>query len=160
MNWYAGIGSRETPQEILQLSKEIAAAFAAKGLGLRSGHAIGSDLAFESGCDEAGGVKEIWVAEDSLANPHWEAYSMPFHPAPDRCSQWAKNLHARNAAIILGKDLDDPVKFVVCWTKDGKATGGTGQGIRIAEYLNIPVFNLRFDTGGEALKKWYRENYG
>lgn len=92
-------------------------------------------------------------------DPEWEQYSGPFHPAWDRCSQYAKNLHARNAAIILGKGLDDPVKFVVCWTKDGKATGGTGQGIRIAESLCIPVFNLRFDTHGAELKDWYKENY-
>jgi hypothetical protein len=31
---------------------------------------------------------------------------------------------------------------VVCWTSDGKASGGTGQAIRIAKYYEIPTYNL------------------
>ena len=33
-------------------------------------------------------------------------------------------------------------KFVICWTKNGKGTGGTGQAIRIAKGFGIPVFDL------------------
>lgn len=32
--------------------------------------------------------------------------------------------------------------FVVCWTSDGKDSGGTGQALRIARDRNIPVYNL------------------
>ena len=39
-------------------------------------------------------------------------------------------------------DLATPVNCVVCWTRDGKASGGTGQAMRFAEYLEIPIFNL------------------
>jgi hypothetical protein len=44
--------------------------------------------------------------------------------------------------IILGKNLDEPVKFVVCWTPGGKVVGGTGVAIQIAHKNNIPVINL------------------
>jgi hypothetical protein len=43
---------------------------------------------------------------------------------------------------VLGHDLRSPSRFVVCWTADGRATGGTGQAIRIAEAYAVPVFNF------------------
>lgn len=66
-----------------------------------------------------------------------------FHPAWDRCSQGAQKLHTRNVPQVLGQTLSSPVKFVLCWTKDGGASGGTGQAIRIANALGIPVLNLQ-----------------
>src|SRR3546814_20907740 len=44
---------------------------------------------------------------------------------------------------VLGPELDKPARFVMPWTVDGGATGGTGQAIRIANSLNIPVLNLQ-----------------
>ena len=44
--------------------------------------------------------------------------------------------------IILGNSLDNPVKFVVCWTSNGKDKGGTGLAIRLARHHGIRVFNL------------------
>lgn len=64
------------------------------------------------------------------------------HPAWDRCSSGAKKLHTRNVHQVLGMKLDAPCRFVVCWTKDGGPTGGTGQAIRIANARRIPVLNL------------------
>ena len=69
-------------------------------------------------------------------------YAEHFHPAWEKCSRGARGLHTRNIYQILGQDLNTPVKCVVCWTKDGKSSGGTGQALRLAEYLEIPVFNL------------------
>ena len=43
---------------------------------------------------------------------------------------------------LKGDDLKTPSDFVICWTKDGKDTGGTGQAMRIATYYWIPVYNL------------------
>lgn len=50
---------------------------------------------------------------------------------------------SRNVYQVLGPNLDDPVEFIICWTKDGKASGGTGQAIRIANDYGVPVFNLK-----------------
>ena len=33
---------------------------------------------------------------------------------------------------VLGVSLDSPAEFVLCWTADGEASGGTGQALRIA----------------------------
>ena len=152
MKFYAGIGSRETPPEVLKIMTEIAAAFSNEGYTLRSGGAVGADIAFERGATE----REILRAHDTDSHPEWVDHASGFHPAWDKCSNYAKKLHARNSAIILGKGLDAPVSFVVCWTKDGKATGGTGQALRIAERLSIPIFNLFNDPYGLRLSSWFR----
>ena len=160
---YAGIGSRETPPEIQQTMRTIAAELGARGWLLRSGHAEGADIAFEMGAKDlpkeiylpwqgfnggragAGGIGGI----DGAINPatlssykQAVAYAEYFHPAWEKCSQGARALHTRNVYQILGQNLDTPVKCVVCWTKDGKSSGGTGQALRLAEYLEIPIFNL------------------
>jgi hypothetical protein len=43
---------------------------------------------------------------------------------------------------VLGADLASPSRFVIAWTEDGEAVGGTGQAIRIARAHDIPVLNL------------------
>lgn len=44
----------------------------------------------------------------------------------------------------------------ICVDKDGKANGGTGQAIRIAEYYNIPVFNLKNDGALDELREFVK----
>lgn len=136
---YAGIGSRETPDDILLYMRGIASKLYDLGYELRSGGAIGADSAFESGAhpDKC----EIFRASD--ATEAGKVLAAKFHPAWDRCNDYARCLHGRNSMIILGQNLDTPVDFVICWTSNGKAKGGTGLGIRIAEAYNIPVFNLK-----------------
>jgi predicted Rossmann fold nucleotide-binding protein DprA/Smf involved in DNA uptake len=62
---YAGIGSRRTPSEILELMKEIGSKLEIEGWLLRSGGAPGADQAFEAGIskDEA---KQIWLPWQGL----------------------------------------------------------------------------------------------
>lgn len=50
---------------------------------------------------------------------------------------------------VFGRNLDEPVDFVICWTKDGKEghgserpCGGTGQAVEMASLKGIPVINL------------------
>jgi hypothetical protein len=50
---------------------------------------------------------------------------------------------ARNYRQIIGKDAQNS-EFVICWTKDGESSGGTGQALRIAAHHNIPIHNLFF----------------
>lgn len=137
MPCYAGVGARATPDRICQRMTAIAVRLRVRGYVLRSGGAIGADQAFAAGAGEA---KQIFIASD--ATDQAMAIAARFHPAWDRCSPIAKQLHGRNAFQVLGKTLDDPSRFVVCWTADGKASGGTGTAIRIAEAHGIPVFNL------------------
>ena len=163
MRYYAGIGSRETPPEILDLMRQIATKLSSNTLCgkhgellgpyiLRSGGAIGADSAFEDG---SGGDCEIFKAHH--ATPAARYIAAEFHPAWDRLSEYVQNLHGRNAMILLGEHLDKPVEFVVCWTKDGKDTGGTGLGIRIAQAHGIKVINLFYPEWMKRMEKFINE---
>ena len=50
-------------------------------------------------------------------------------------------LICRDTYQVLGGNLNTPVEFIVCYTNNGNTSGGTGYAIRIAESMNIPVFN-------------------
>lgn len=160
---YSGIGSRETPEHILGIMSKIGKSFAEKGLLLRSGGAIGADTAFERGCDAVKGKKEIFYATNNKGIIVSEEIMQQalvlagqIHPAWDRCSDYAKRLHARNGMQILGRELNKPVDFVVCWTKDGGPTGGTGQAIRLAMSRDIKIYNLYFDSHLRELREFYK----
>jgi hypothetical protein len=142
MNKYAGIGSRQTPKHILNIMTSIASKLEANGFMLRSGGAIGADTAFENGI-QFNSNKEIFLADDATTDALQLAEM--YHPNWDACSAYARKLHARNGMILLGANLNDPVNFVICYTADGKATGGTGQALRLADDKNIPILNLYFD---------------
>lgn len=135
--YYAGIGSRETPPDICTMMTAIAERYEADGSILRSGGARGADKAFEAG---AGSSKEIFRPSDATDAAY--ALSAKYHPAWHKCSPLAKGLHARNAQIILGRELITPVRLVICWTVGAKGGGGTGQGIRIADAHGIDVHDL------------------
>lgn len=147
--YYAGIGSRDTPEHILQLMRQIASKLEEQEYVLRSGGAKGADSAFEKGVRNAVN-KEIFLAKD--ADDLTREIACSFHPAPDNLKKnpFAHNLMARNTFQIMGKSLSEPVEFVICWTPDGceqgrlrtRKTGGTGQAISIASHFKIPVYNL------------------
>jgi hypothetical protein len=151
MSKYAGIGSRETPGPVLIRMQNIAYRLAEDDYILRTGGANGADTAFEIGCRNAGGDIELYLPHKSF-NGRKEGYYPPsakafemaemFHPKWNGLSPTAKLLIARNGHQVLGLNMDDPVDFVVCWTEDGLASGGTGQALRIAAAMMIPVYNL------------------
>ncbi len=136
----AGIGSRKTPLDMLMRAEQIGMLCAVRGHMGRSGGAVGFDTAFERGfiAIEPG----YFMRFDASSNSEWFRHAARYHPAWDACSATVKRLHARNSAIICGPGLDSPVHAIVCWTPGGAVTGGTGQGLRIAEDMRIPVFNL------------------
>lgn len=170
MKIYTGIGSRQTPHEILILMMKIAQILADNSWALRSGHALGADMAFETGARNKNGQKEIYLpwdgfegaysnkssasSKDFYATPsvdflmysQAEEIAAKFHPAWECCSRGAKLLHTRNVYQVVGYMLNQPSNMVICWTKDGKRGGGTGQALRIAEYLKIPIFDLAVCT--------------
>lgn len=81
------------------------------------------------------------------------AIAAAHHPAWGKCSPIARRLLGRNPFQVLGRDLKSPSLFVVCWTADGKDSGGTGTAIRIAETYGVPVFNMHDDTSMTRLGK-------
>ena len=160
MNYYTGVGSRETPQNILVLMRQLAKQFAHKGYMLRSGGAEGADQAFELGCREVNGLCKIY--RPSHATPQAMAIASQYHGAWHLCGEWARKLHARNAFQVLGDDLKTPSLIVVCWTKDGARdhaersikTGGTGTAISIASENHIRVANLSNEFDRRSALKW------
>lgn len=152
MKFYAGIGSRETPKDILERMTRCARHMNKLGYTLRSGGAEGADRAFEKGC---GDRKQIFTAKEK--QHMWtEIFVEYFHPNPRALKAYPYKLMQRNAKQILGEDGNTPVDFVVCYTPDGKMSGGTGQALRIAHHFNIRIFNFYFDNDIEKLKEYVR----
>lgn len=148
---YAGIGSRDAPDDILEECIRIAITLAKKGFTLRSGGAEGCDDAFEIGCDHANGSKEIYLPwkkfnrnSSELYTPSDLAFEIAekYHPKWNDLRHNIKKLHARNTHQILGQDCCTPVDFVVCFTPKGELIGGTSQALRIARDYDIPILNL------------------
>lgn len=156
---YAGVGSRRTPPDVLEDMEILGAEIGLLGGTLRSGAADGADSAFEKGAVSVGGNRQIMIPwagyNDRVADEYTfvlprkmqhvaETFAARHHPAWERCSRGARALHARNAPILLGLDLGkpEPVDVVICWTVNARVTGGTGNVIRMADQLRIPVLNM------------------
>ena len=146
--YYAGVGARKTPKNILDLMTTFAKKAEEKGAVLRSGGAKGADSAFEAGVVDVAN-KQIFTPKS--VDVDWEsAFDLVdiHHPNPNALSSYARLLMGRNAFQVLGPHLDTPSEGVICWTPDGlstyttRATGGTGQAIRIAIANSITVLNL------------------
>jgi hypothetical protein len=148
LKYYAGIGSRRTPEPMLEIMTKIAKVCQERGYILRSGGAAGADTAFEAGANSRKEIFLPWKGfnkhTSNLFNLTEEGYTLAeqFHPAWKRCSDKDKKFHVRNCYQVLGYHLNDPVYFVMCWTPNGSGLGGTGQAIRIAKHYRIPVYDL------------------
>lgn len=186
INAYAGIGARDVPEDIKLIMMKLGFIYASKGYVLRSGGADGSDAAFEHGAFQWAdfhnvqrkGVAEIFLpwpefngrlgnkAEyiyyascinddnkraivDRLVNDH--------HPAPNALGK-NRAFMERNSCQVLGKDLNSPSMFIVCWTIDGTDVGGTGFAMRVAKEANVNIFNLHNFEHRLAAETFIREN--
>lgn len=182
MKYYTGIGSRQTPKDILKLMEDVAFKLAMKGYILRSGSAQGADTAFQMGAqayaeqiDERATLAQIYIPWASFANydeyyKDWYkvldrmdkraiAYRLASetHPAWDKCSVGAKALHARNTFQILGPNLNNPSNFLICWAqvdKHGNISGGTATAWHLAKAHGVPCFNLYNEDDKQRLIKF------
>jgi len=169
---YAGVGSRSTPDEVMEKMADLARVLGDAGWTLRSGGADGADFAFEWGVGLSSGYREIYLPTsgwNGSRGPHchtppdlafaaarkaWRPYAerTGVSPWPD-LKPFTKRLMARNVCQVCGHDLDCNANFVVCWTPDGVTagpettpeTGGTEMAIRIASMADVPVFNLALE---------------
>ena len=160
MKYYTGVGSRETPNEVLTEMETLARVFAKVGWTLRSGAAPGADTAFERGCDSENGLKEIFLpwrrfnkSLSMLYPPKLEAYNIAKSVNLghfDYLKPTIQHLLARNAHQVEGWELNQKSNLLVCWTPDGcrnieertKQSGGTGTAIALACRVGVPVYNL------------------
>lgn len=159
MKYYSGIGSRQTPIKVCELFTEIASKLELDGYILRSGAADGADSAFERGVNKINN-KEIflpWLGFNNhpsklLPCDNCMEIASQVHPKWNSLSAGAKKLHARNIKQILGNDLNSPVDFVLCWTDGGNTIGGTATAIKLAKFLDIPIFNFGKYSEIESMK--------
>ncbi len=173
---YTGVGSRETPPDVLRSMTELAGTLARNDIFLRTGGANGADSAFEAGAKAEGNRYQLYLPEpgfngrEGFAIITRKALAMAarYHPAWQECSRYVRKLHARNAYQVLDIRLDNPSDFVVCWTPDGavchaersQRTGGTGTAISIASEHGVPVFNLQREASRTKLVQFLKDTYG
>lgn len=170
--YYAGIGSRSTPDHILEIMSLLAQRLEGQGLRLRSGGAQGADTAFEVGVKQptTSQIFLPWSGFEgrvvSKSQPQFIDYkslrSAPqaresveiFHPTPHSLKPGAKHMMARNAMQVLGPDLRSPSSMVIAYTPGGIDTGGTSQALRIARKYKVPIKNLGDDAMLESILQY------
>jgi len=156
----AGFGSRSTPKPVLDLMTRFASAAVTAGGVIASGHCLGADLAFETGACSVNPASFHrclpWASYNSnitvpggkgcavtvLADlPAQERVAIAteaakHHPVWERLSNGVQLLHGRN--ILIGHNA----MYGVCYTKNGRGGGGTGQCIRYLKSLDVAVCDL------------------
>jgi hypothetical protein len=183
---YTLIGSRVTPQDILDLMTKVVTKLCSLGYTGRSGGADGADSCLEAGCkiyieciptklDSNLNVICSWSKCMEVYLP-WRGfngrgngagyYIVPnidksiivkatsiaesVHPAWDKCTRGARGLHIRNIMQVLGKDLIQPTKFVICYAKPKGnhpiyVQGGTATAVKLAHDNGAEIFNLYYE---------------
>lgn len=161
---YTGIGSRNVPAIYKERIQIIASLLDQVGYTLRSGGADGSDSYFE----EMSTKKEIYLPWKYFNKNTSQLYTTPtmagqlasfHHVVYDKLQPSVKSLMNRNVLQVIGKTLDTPSDFVVCYTEDGcetaihrtSKTGGTGLAISLADTIGVKVYNIKNDDSYNEL---------
>ncbi len=166
---WTGVGSQETPQDLQTLMFFLGFEFSDRGRVFRSGHARGADTFFEEGVIEYATKKQVQMpAQIFLPQPNFNRtqadgkvyFHIPeenpiyqeamdiakrVHPAWNKCNDFARRAHTRNAFQVLGPNLDDPSDYLVCWSipaLNGKVSGGTNTAWCIAHEFGVKCYNL------------------
>lgn len=180
--FYTGVGSRETPEHITDLMSNIAVVLYNADFILRSGRADGADFAFQRGaefqhrqsfmCSSTRLKQEIYVPNKrfnvqygrlgELDPSEWDNYDdaedlmFSIHPKGRFLRGFAREAHIRNMYQVLGRDLNTPSKFLICYANTerfGNALGGTASAWKLAARYNIPSYNLAVKGHLELLYK-------
>lgn len=174
--YYTGIGSRETPKEILEKMRHIALSLSESGFILRSGGADGADTAFEDGSRECvNSEREIYIPWNNFNNRsssdsdvfvrgddiHSRNIAATLHPIFYKLSRGAAALHTRNVNQVLGRDASnpDPSEFVIYYaakTSGGNVKGGTATAVNLAISRGIPTWNLWENSDLEKVFTWIK----
>ena len=166
---YCGVGSRETPTEVLFFIRSLATRLNANGFHLCSGGTLGADTAFANG--HIISSITIYRPDHAIGDKSAEVLFRSVHPFQHRFKKsYSVLLHSSSAYQVLGFDLNDPVEFVLCWTKLGSESeaelkshgwieGVTGTVIALASRHNIPVFNLKKEDALHRFYAFMRGNY-
>lgn len=174
------IGSRRSSAKVNKMCFLIGFLVAQAGYRGRSGGAPGPDTSFEMGMLAYQSLKAKYPdMPGSLASNFLDVYlpsyrfanrkadgnrylflknqleqsqeiASQFHQGWGNMSQYVRQLMARNAHQVLGRQLDEADKVVktLCYTPDGASknitsdTGGTGQALRMCNHYGVPIDNI------------------
>ena len=166
---YAGIGSRKTPDEVLEAMTEAAQWLESKGYKLQTGYKRKTgDRIKEEGADKAFsiGTKNKELFGPDMANDKTIAIAHEVYPnlkgmwehtynkwvetvGETKAKEYADgaiNLQARNTFQVFGASLDTPVDFVLFYAEETsnplRPKGGTGQAVEMARRKGIPTINM------------------
>ena len=158
-NSYTGVGSRETPHDILILMRRIGYIMAMKGLSLRTGEADGADCAFYKGVVDAydlhrvkfknevfvaGPPKSLHYVNDvvdmfrgtspiSAPIEKFRETAVRIRGSWDDLSYFGAMCHIRNVAQVLGVDGNSPSRGLICWAKPVNTIKVTDHKMRYVE---------------------------
>lgn len=155
--FYAGIGSRKTPEDVLVLMTRFAKKMEEQNFILRTGGAEGADSAFMAGVENPenlhvflpwktfNGGQGIFISDYEPWCRKAQEEVSKVHPAWNRLTQGAKKLHTRNFFQIFGMEGQPQSSFVLFWAEedlDG-VKGGTATAVNLAIKFGIKTFNLK-----------------
>lgn len=169
---YAGVGSRETPPEVLEMMFRIGKVLCDMGWDGWSGEAPGADYFFHAGAKASASYGEgrfsaiipwqgfktegevrvyskpgnnIYLLESFNVSRKAYCLGIGARGTGAGLKPGGVALHTRNAIQVLGADLASPVRMVVAYAKEdknGRPKGGTATAINLARHLKIPVINM------------------
>lgn len=152
---YVGAANKDTPSDVQAKFKLIAAELASHDYTVRTGAMHEVDEIFEN----VDGKKELHLPWRDFNNKESKlTFNSPlalyvaklFQPNFDTMKPFLQAFLAKNARLILGKDLKSRAMFVITWSEDGaetiiektSKTGNVGHLIAIANAMKVPVFNF------------------
>lgn len=179
---WCGVGSRETPKEIIPEMVWIGHCLALLGGVLATGDATGSDTHFFDGYN-LGRLPKMPPAQvyytrkknqrnlehsPQMGQHEFEMYPEVGHIAQDMAYEARGSfeglfpsgiaLHSRNALQVLSETLDNPRRFTVYYAKPvgkrGAVAGGTNTAVKISRKNKIPTVNLYVEEQRTKFIEW------
>lgn len=155
MKYYTGVGSRETPKDILEFIEQVGYWLAQRGYTGRSGSAEGADKAFEKGFYDYlysqqtqnvsvgfeaylpwKGFSDIQPDQYHIVTPNLPNYQeavdivSQIHPAWNKLGRGARALHTRNVYQVLGTDLQHKSCVLFCYAQPTRNKRGIITGVK------------------------------
>lgn len=182
------VGSREAPDDALQMGGDFGRACTDRGVAITSGDANGMDLAGYKGALTSPSFDLVGARVFLSKSPFYYKNRPPryadehiFFDA-SRFHNWEQAqalafevrgsfaglddhgiaLQTRNAYQILLDDLQTPVSAVVYWArpigKKGNVKGGTNTAVQLARRFQIPDINIYTDEGARKVERYIQRS--
>lgn len=168
---YVGTGDTKAPEDVLRRMTILAQFLEQSGYTLRTGSMDGPDDVFEESVNRL----ELYVPwknfKDKISKNYFNTEESMFiakkhHKMWDALKSTIKAFLAKNVRMILGKNLVSRSIFIVLWTEDGvensnnitSRTGNMSHIINVANYMKIPVYNMKDINAEKRIKNFLSLN--